>query len=455
MKKGFVLHVRDFGKLKTVDINVAPVTFFVGDNNSGKSYLMALLYSLLNMRLFRQEYDLCVESKEYQRCQSWIEENFSLASESPNIRELDDDTQLCFQELLNLILMQNREKLMLSTFNSSVKIGEISIEFPKRNNCVTKFYSKTWEDDEESGHLYQLFLKIGNKTYTSSRAPKVNTPFFICAILEFLLKADFKTELLKPACFLPTSRTGFLLTYKSLLQATITDAYDLHDENMSRTELTRPCTDFLKNLATVSLDNKNDKFQPIIEFIENHMIGGHISVSQEAPQATVRYRPSHAEYDLPMQLTSGVVTELTPLILMLQHHSEMKVLFMEEPEMGLHPGLQLKMAQVLLRIYSTGMPIFVTTHSDTILQHINNMLKLGSLDKELQQSIMEELGYIPEDLIPADEIEMYQFNGDNFSQKSTVEKLEKGPYGFIVPSFNDVLRELLSISLRMEPDDDV
>lgn len=38
------LKVWEYGKIKQAEIEVAPLTFFVGDNNSGKSYLMSLLW---------------------------------------------------------------------------------------------------------------------------------------------------------------------------------------------------------------------------------------------------------------------------------------------------------------------------------------------------------------------------------------------------------------------------
>ena len=31
----WTMHVEDFGKIKSADIEVAPMTLFVGDNNSG------------------------------------------------------------------------------------------------------------------------------------------------------------------------------------------------------------------------------------------------------------------------------------------------------------------------------------------------------------------------------------------------------------------------------------
>lgn len=44
VNKEWVLHVENFAKIKTADVKISPFICFVGDNNSGKSYLMSLLW---------------------------------------------------------------------------------------------------------------------------------------------------------------------------------------------------------------------------------------------------------------------------------------------------------------------------------------------------------------------------------------------------------------------------
>ena len=51
MENRWTLHVEDFGRIEQADVTVSPLTLFVGDNNSGKSYLMSLIYALLNGNL--------------------------------------------------------------------------------------------------------------------------------------------------------------------------------------------------------------------------------------------------------------------------------------------------------------------------------------------------------------------------------------------------------------------
>ena len=42
------IKIKNFGPLKEADIDIAPLTIFVGSNSSGKSFSACLIHSLLN-----------------------------------------------------------------------------------------------------------------------------------------------------------------------------------------------------------------------------------------------------------------------------------------------------------------------------------------------------------------------------------------------------------------------
>ena len=69
---------------------------------------------------------------------------------------------------------------------------------------------------------------------------------------------------------------------------------------------------------------------------------------------------------------------MTPLLLFLKH-VDIGALLFEEPEISLHPQLQWQIARVLIQLANMDVPVFVTTHSDLILQHINNMIKANEM----------------------------------------------------------------------------
>lgn len=60
------------------------------------------------------------------------------------------------------------------------------------------------------------------------------------------------------------------------------------------------------------------------------------------PNREVLYVPEGSESGIPLRIVSAVVTELSPLILILKHKKYINTLFYEEPEMCLHPQLQQK-----------------------------------------------------------------------------------------------------------------
>lgn len=41
------LIIKNFGKIKEAEIELSNLILFIGDNNSGKSYLMTLIYGLM------------------------------------------------------------------------------------------------------------------------------------------------------------------------------------------------------------------------------------------------------------------------------------------------------------------------------------------------------------------------------------------------------------------------
>ena len=141
---------------------------------------------------------------------------------------------------------------------------------------------------------------------------------------------------------------------------------------------------------------------------------------------------------LPMFVASGVVTEMAPLLLFFRNGAVETVLI-EEPEISLHPQLQCEMARVLIRLSNHEIPVFVTTHSDIIIQHINNMIKLAAASE--RGSIADKLGYEEYDWIERDKVNVYQFDVDD-SQKTTVTKLSCGEYGFEAMTFYDTLARL-------------
>ena len=149
--------------------------------------------------------------------------------------------------------------------------------------------------------------------------------------------------------------------------------------NKPMSPFTRPINQFLDVINVLSLENQpSAKRRKIIDLIEHQMTSGTIEIS-DSPNKEIRYvteTENGEQKSLPLRTVSAVVTEISPLILLLKHMENIESLCYEEPEMCLHPQLQHQMGRVMARIVNSGIDVIATTHSDILLQSINNKMDL-------------------------------------------------------------------------------
>lgn len=113
---------------------------------------------------------------------------------------------------------------------------------------------------------------------------------------------------------------------------------------------------------------------------------------------------------------------------MKEHWNE---IYYEEPEMCLYPQLQLEMGKLLIRMINEGKGIVATTHSDIIIQHINNMCKIFEIG--ISQELMKKYSLTEKGIISAKD-------DDTFS---AVERIPFEDGTFHVQTFTDALMNIL------------
>ena len=438
-----MLHIENVGKIGEANITISPLLCFMGDNNSGKSYVMSILWGILSQGkyLFPTKPS---DSKAYRACEKWL--MTTLDDDSV----LDHDTMYLYINWFNELLTQNKKRFFQQIFNYPVEAGKLEI----RNYERDKDIAIIWENEAvrykfSSKSSYVKFPR--HEEYTRDDFLRMNT--YICwNLLMDGIAAQLFTPIVRgrrtgEPVYLPASRTGFMLTYSQLMERSIGAAFGDNDIAASG-KLTLPYVDFLQIITKFEMrESKRNK--ELVSFIENNMTDGALKV-EKAFLPIFKYSPQSGKADMPLYVTSSVITEVAPLLLLLKSDIDFKTVVIEEPEAHLHPALQRKMARFIVRLMNSGKMVWMTTHSDTILQHVNNMIKLSN--HKDKNELMNQFGYDKADLLSLKKIGMYQFSKRS-NEKTKVEQLQAGENGFVVPTFNDALADFLDEIYALQEDE--
>lgn len=444
LKVGWRLKVSGYGKIESAEIEMAPLTLFVGDNNSGKSYLMSLLWGIRNLGeelLYVDETSEKTEADDRLLC--WVKKQIETAREQGEhtvlASEIGDELQIVLQERVK----QNRDRFVKAIFNSSdVEIEEMQIELTELEDisldfCVQKFGENKGIATVNTGDS-GVGLSLSEKEWATGILEEKTCRYFMNQLVALVLNRGDMA--LGREIYLPAARTGFMLTKDIINKVSRRTTFNVAAEQERMAPFVRPINQFLDVINDLTFDGKsNEDFAEIVQYLESGMADGTVEMSA-LPNKEAMYVPNGKVTGMPLRVTSAVVTELSPLILILKHQTYVNALFYEEPEMCLHPQLQQKMGRVLCKMVNAGVQMNVTTHSDIILQHVNNMIRLSG--REDREEICHQLGYTARDLLIPQKVKVYQLKAAP-GGKTKVEELNCGENGFVVPTFNDALDRIM------------
>ena len=229
--------------------------------------------------------------------------------------------------------------------------------------------------------------------------------------------------------FMPASRNGLMLLYREFF-AHKTDSivsYKFSRDNVMEQmqeslNLTKYMYEFLRFLQLYKKDDEIEKeYEDVIRYFDEKIINGRISIDQ---QNGITYSYQNENGQLPMYLTSAMVNEVVPFYLAMTSNKYYERLVVDEIEASLHPQKQLEMVRFLNRLRNKNIQFIITTHSDTFVNRLNNLVVLSEFYKQTKdKSALEKLNVEESDLIDVSERFVYEFvYGEN--GKSVVE--EKG-----------------------------
>lgn len=402
------IKVKNFGPIEKAEIDLRPLTVFVGESNTGKTYLAALIYALhQNFRGISQF--------------PWADSvasqlSFAYRFHSPSRREEIE------KELLKAL-----EKL--NTSGHPFKFADLPQQMSSRSQSIlTDQENFTYElqrcfDLESVSKLIRFIgsqdneMKVslsvgeGDQTYwdfearvigsadptirghinpdmilLNAKDPMRKTEFSetsdVERLFQILSRRRWRTA---DSYYLPAARSGIMESRDVLATALIKRATRIGLDRLEVSTFSGMIADFLEQIFQYKeRKGPSSKIRRVAEQLETELLEGKIEVNRPASEAYPEflYRPDQANEGLRMSHASAMVSELAPLVLFLRGIVKQgDLLIIEEPESHLHPGAQTKIAQTLARLVRSGVHVMITTHSNYLLQQIGNLIREGELRK--------------------------------------------------------------------------
>ena len=404
------LKISNLGSIDSMVIDMSkPFILFAGDNGTGKTYAATFLYTLiLDMVIVLSFPNFQFENKELpitKRLKSGV--NGSLNAD----------------ELFSLLkdYLKRRQKEVLSSMNLNIRTDSFKCEI-----VTTKDEWKEELRNKSVSVWYNYIVKKANSfDYKIRWIEESHLPF-----MQSMLITSLFFDGIVGAKMFTAERSGIYTFNKELAVGRLRNP-----EERLNNRYPKPIADGLADAADVVNQKKNkSEYHKFADEIEQMVLHGNLTVSEDGE---VLYRVSD-NTQLGFNESSSAVKTLAPLVFYLRHSAgQYNVLFVDEPELNLHPKNQILLAKIFVKMINAGLRLVISTHSDYIIREINNMIMADGLNKA-GDKIFTNKGYDESLCLSQDKFAPYLFQMSE-NGKVKVVPLEVDRYGFNMPSIDEAI----------------
>lgn len=394
--------VRKFAKIEKASVKTGDFSLFVGDNNSGKTLMMELIYGIVN-----------------------IISNWDVEIGCAKITEMEDIIYIRFsgewfaeiESSVNSYLRDNKRSFLLECFSTEIPVEEITIHF---ENAEEVFYVGTIAETAYLEKEYDDGRRVNIAGNVTGAVEEMEFQLARCALLDMLGLPLGKRQL-----FLPAARAGLQMLYKNFFVST-----------QGRSGMALPIYDYLKFLQTYLPRTQFDEnVENLIEFVDRELLGGKIEYRNDV----FMYR--EGDRFIPLNMASSMIHELSPFSSVLKSEGSYGYLYYDEVENSIHPIKQGSIARALMRFCNLGNKIVISTHSDTLAGKINNLILVSRMKNILRRNdILENLNWSMQDMLqPEKAVNIYEFK-KNEKDSVVIEELDFFDYpeiGYDFGRFNE------------------
>jgi len=467
MENNFRVEVKNFGAVKDGVFDIKPLTIFIGDNDSGKSYISKFIYIVVKyLSQHSNNFLNTLDKKPYENTKIISELNKISSitnSESQITFTLDEDfinlymidiqknfTQI-IQKSLEIYFSNNLGDLInINSKTASIFIylefidieiiitNDGKIDLILKNNKIIKFelniYTRV-NDTNES-----LSMNYGTENNKISMNISFNGK--LITDIDYLFSKTIEMIFYSKSIFLsfphsvdyfPANKSGILSNYNTKFQnssMSLATDYIFNNKNMNQDNYI--VNDFIQIIQDYSIKKikENENLTQSYKYILNS-IDGKVHFN-ENNKLQYKIGNKYNSLDIPIENISTKITELTSIILYLKELDKnylKNFLIIEEPESHLNPKMQRIMARLIVMMMNEGIQILITTHSDYILNEMDILLKLNHIkekdEKVFDKFIDEDKDYESLMALDRDDLSVYRFKKEGLDTEIENIKITK------------------------------
>ncbi|MEG4959126.1 MULTISPECIES: AAA family ATPase [unclassified Microcoleus] len=427
------LEIRNLGVVEKAEIDLKPLTVFIGRNGEGKTWAAYTLSAILGQQGYGNYLKAYLDGKTqetYPIIDSALQQLFDEGNAQIDMIKFAND---CAEIYINDVARFARnwmpsfmatERADFEKLQVDFKLEETKLEFQERIKSVSverEISLGLLNSVKESGETILYFYLGGGKDL--NKLPKT-------AIKRFVIQEIF--QMLHRAFYdcihiFPTERTTFItFPFSSFRVKEIRGEQPLKERDKSElgrreTPLLEPVKRFLEMILTIYQKQNTDRDEEIkqnprlqeyinlADFLEKEILQGEVGFETTSElRKELLFQPKEST-KLEMPIVSSMVKELAPLVLCLRYLVKPnELLIIDEPEMNLHPAAQVEIAEFLAMLVNAGLHVLITTHSPYIVDHLANLMQAA---KHEDPDSIKEMFYLErtDAFISQEKVSVYLF----------------------------------------------
>lgn len=426
--------LQSFGRLKTAEVDLKPLTLFCGPNNTGKTYAMYGVYGLVK-RIASPRLEFLEPLLADLNARGALEIDLEPLLEQHRA-DIVGRAASAFQKMLPRFFSAEPD-LFAET--------KVSVAVPASDAALFRDRGKDYHQKSPDGKtVIQITKPAGSMTMSVTLSEKPAADLLRQILSDVMVEAAYG-DWAGRVLLLPAERAGLNLFYRELnsrraallhhaSQAEINPAELLRDIFVSR--YPQPIADYIDLLnGMTQLKRDAGDRQDLAARLQKDVLsikGYHID-----RQGNVSFTPRRSDRKISLHLGSSVIKSLFGLWFFLEHlAAKGDVLMIDEPELNLHPENQRRLARLLARLVNLGVKVVLSTHSDYMIREFNNLLMMGSGKGQRRQRALD-LHYDDGEALGSEQVAAYAFTDKG------VERIAMDPdEGLLARTFDDVIERM-------------